>query len=152
MNLKRFSLLLIIFLIIFLFFLSTSCSAILIEEEYDYLYNYVIMEDTSHIDSYIESVRNDNRVLSGDYYYFIYSGCNWDDPMTVYYSYFLKKDISDFVIFDFNGYSVWQTSCDVITFFYCKGDDVYKMFDTGGYLDSTSKTYTFKSFATNYPR
>lgn len=74
MKVNKFIFKVLILFIIFYIVLSTFFSAVFatrhIDENYDYLYTYEPFID-SNIQSLIDDVQNDDRVASGDFYYFV---------------------------------------------------------------------------------
>ena len=138
------------FILIFIFYiLSTFFSVVsaFSSDDYDFynLYTYSI-NDNSYDDmkSYVDTANLDNRVVSGEYYYFVYRYAYKSTVKTV----FLKKSDCDYIYFAFNG-----DGDDLGTpgFNFFNGSNYELIFNTRAYLDSENRSFSF-DLCTNFDK
>ena len=98
MSISKFLKKIIFFLLVLFYLLSTysNCLAIpgtCIDTNYYYLYDYNINNFGSfpNFENAISVAKNDDRVLSGDYYYFVYTLNRNSDDNNYRYLFFRKK-------------------------------------------------------------
>lgn len=160
----------IIILVVFVFMTDSVYAASSFNTSYDYMYNYEIDNDfiytatnhttsVSELQTYIDSNLKDDRVISGDYYYFIYQ--NFYDQLS---NVLVKKDSIEEIVFSLNmiqnGQNTISYNIDLSNSFSSsnvvalKGRVEYTskgLHHTTFYCDSDNHVLT-TNFATNYDR
>lgn len=168
--LKNNKILFIFLTVLILFFslctLSLGASNTYIDPNYDYLYDFNMTEKNDEVIALEDSLKNDDRVKSGEYYYFIaYDSGRWS-----YQAFLIKKSAIDntlYITFDY-----WHANGPesfLITFMkqesYTDGDFIryssadkvvskeiegYYCFGISADFDTENNCYNFYPFATNY--
>ena len=142
----------------FLFIILVFCIVILptfsygaLKDDYSYYYLYSYVFDTSYIDSkmssYVSGIKSDNKIISGDYYYFAYKYTN--SPNQDYFSnvYLLKSDC-DYIYFNFGDYnSLWGQYN--VNFYNGSNDDF--LFTMPALIDEGSRKLSFR-LSTNFDK
>ncbi len=136
----------ILFLIFILFMPTFSYGkSYLIDTNYYYLYTYKFDTNSANKMSYeINNAKSDDRVVSGEYYYFVYwnnASYNNDIGKGIYY---VKKSDLPFVYFDFFS---WADELQGFTFY--NGSTNNSMFISYGSLNSDDRLFNIL-LATNY--
>lgn len=157
---KVFALILIFFLLLTSFFSVYANNYI--DTKYDYLYDYKLSESTDELKQLEQNVLKDDRVASGEYYYFItYNIGHWAYETTL-----VKKSSCPLV--SYITFGNWNANGPELFYFtlmsvnsYHDGDIIgtltacpentsyYGVFNCANF-DSDNKTYTFYPFVTNY--
>lgn len=158
----------IIIFFLLLFIGSNVFASTFIDVNYDYLYEYKINTEEENVKILEERLKKDDRVLSGDFYYF--AGYNYGDR--IYNAYLIRKTSidEDITLHFLNwGERTWegfqfklskndlQSTGDFIHysgrngFGKLKDDTSYYSFGFYAQFDSSNKTYTFP-LVTNYDK
>ena len=149
----------IIFILISFCFVSNSF-AVCIDTSYDYLYSYNIIEDDQSTEN-VETILKDDRVISGDYYYF----CYYNTGNYCYMTVLVPKNLvttNNFKFLDFyqktekcQSFGLYLSDSNICSsIIRINGSSGYDGSNgtnlwVGGYYDETNKCFNFP-FATNF--
>ena len=143
-------------------FINNNIFAACIDTNYDYLYNYNNITN-SNIDSQVQNIINDERVVSGEYYYFCYYNTGDKSYMTV----LIPKNVVTTNSFRFLNFYQDSEKCQSFGLFLSndkiensvirvsgvKGYDNVNSFNlwVGGYYDEANKCFNIP-FASNFDK